>query len=96
MKEKLPPYVVNCLQAAGYDVPGVIVDKDIAQGPGNTIMQIEKFNEKRYPDNPEYYGYQPSTSNELPFEFPPGHRLRICKFVQEVRTQFCKKKDHWK
>ena len=52
LKGKLPPYVVNCLQAAGYAVPEVIVDMDITQGPGNTITQIEKFIEKRYTGKP--------------------------------------------
>lgn len=93
MKKKLPLYIVNCLQAAGYDVPEVIVDMDITQEPGNSIKQIEEFIEKRYPDNPEYYGYEPSAaSNRLPFEFPPGHRVRICKFVEDVRTRLRQKR----
>ena len=62
MKEKLPSYVVNCLQAAGFDVPEVIVDMDISQGPGNSITVIEEFIEKRYPRDPEYYGFQPSAT----------------------------------
>ncbi len=65
---------------------------DISQGPGNSITVIEEFIEKRYPRDPEYYGFQPSATYVLPFEFPPGHRLRICKFVQEVRTRVCRQK----
>ncbi len=88
MEEKLPTYVVNCLKAAGYDVPEVILDMDVSQGPGNTISQIEKFIEKRHPGNPEYFGGQ----SMLPFEFPPGHRARICKFVEEARSRFSRKR----
>ena len=90
MSEKLPPYVVNCLQAAGYDVPEVIAEMDISDGPNNSIKVIENFIEKRYPGNPDYFCFHSSSipsSKTLPFEFPPGHRVRIHNFVREVRKQ---------
>ncbi len=82
MKEKLPSYVVNCLQAAGFDVPEVIVDMDISQGPGNSITVIESKNAIQ-----NIMVFSPAQHYVLPFEFPPGHRLRICK---DVRTRVCR------
>ena len=80
MKQRLPQYVVNCFLAAGFDVPEVISAMDISANPGNSITQIESFIAKRYRGDPRY-SHNPS----LDFEFPPGHRMRICNFVREVK-----------
>ena len=37
MKEKLPPYVVRCFLAAGYDEADVISSMDTSENPGNSI-----------------------------------------------------------
>lgn len=88
LMEKLPRYVAKCLKVAGYDDAETIADMDISEGPSNTIQIIEEYIEKRYHDNVEYCGCQASST--LPFEFPPGHRVRIRKFVENVRKLVCK------
>ena len=81
MKKRLPEYIVNCFLAAGYDVQEVISAMDISSNPGNSITQIESFIGRRYKGDRRF-----SITPAMDFEFPPGHRLRICNFVREVRT----------
>lgn len=88
MNERLPKYVVNCFLAAGFDTEQVICSMDItSDGPKNSIKIIESYIAKRFQGNPDMCD---SFSSQLPFEFPPGHKLRICSFVQEVK-QICQK-----
>lgn len=99
MKQRLPAYVVNCLLAAGYDVIEVISNMDVSENPGNTIKEIENFIERNFPGDCRYVpsSLTPSTEHSqylvrdqystklnANFKFPPGHRQRICNFVQEV------------
>ena len=83
----------------------VISNMDVSENPGNTISKIENFIERNFPGDcryvlfslthsTEYSQHQAQHSTELTtnFEFPPGHRERICSFVKEVRaTSECKK-----
>ena len=88
MNERLPKYVVNCFLAAGFDTEEVICNMDItSDGPKNSINIIESYIAKRFPGNPEMCD---SFSSQLPFEFPPGHKLRMCSFVQEVKQMYQK------
>lgn len=80
MKQKLPEYVVKCLISAGYDEIEVLSTMDTSEKQGNLIEKIESFIEKKYADNSEHNPF-PSR----PFEFPPGHRVRICNFVRELK-----------
>ena len=80
MKERLPQYIANCLIASGYDEMEVLCGMNTSEGPKNTIEKVESFITKRFSGKPEY---NPTLS--LPFEFPPGHRARICNFIQELR-----------
>ena len=34
--------------------------------------------------------YSTESCTSLPFEFPPGHRIRICNFVQEIKQLYRK------
>jgi hypothetical protein len=90
-------YVVQCLLAAGYDAVDAIsaIDDD-------TISEIEKYIDKRkqhYPQcmRPDWSsrpdGSRPDDTcqSSLPFEFPPGHRIRINKFAQTIKSQFTPK-----
>ena len=79
MKKRLPDYIVKCLLAAGYDELDVICDMNTAETPQNCIGKVEKFVNTRYSNNKEY---NPTLCQ--PFEFPPGHRARICNFVNEL------------
>jgi len=87
MDKQLPSYVVNCLRAAGFDELEVIASMDITDGEENSINKIERYIEKRQKNNPEMLPpcCTPESMNSLPFEFPPGHRIRICKFVDEIK-----------
>ena len=99
MRQRLPVYVVSCFLAAGYDVPEVISNMDVSENPGNTINKIENFIERTFPGDCRYYPSSLTHSTEhshhndstkltaANFEFPPGHRERICSFVQEVRAE---------
>ena len=96
MKSKLPEYVVNCFLMAGYDEEMVIADMDISENESNSISKIENYIEKRCKQNPAItrpdtlLALNPSAKS-LPFEFPPGHRIRICNFVKEVK-EMCQRK----
>lgn len=76
MKEKLPLYVVKCFIAAGFDTLEVIAEMNISNEAGNSIMQIENFISDEYPDDPEHVRGK---------KFPPGHKIRIQKFVTGVK-----------
>lgn len=88
MKEALPEYVVNCFLAAGYDTTEVITTMDISESPGNSIELIEKYISERYPKDPRYCN-NPDSDLLLAkrFEFPPGHRIRICNFICALRKK---------
>jgi len=85
---------MNCLQEAGYDDLEVIASMDVAEGEKSScISKIEEFIERRYKSNADMLPPQyPSESvNLLPFEFPSGHRVRICNFVHEVKQLYITK-----
>ena len=84
MKRRLPAYIVKCLQAAGYDEKETISRMDISENRGNSISKIEQYIGRKFSSNPEYL--HDSSMQSSPFEFPPGHRDRICHFVHEVRA----------
>ena len=44
----------------------------------NSIEQMEKFISEKFPDTPEYARGK---------KFPPGHRIRIQNFVEEVEQK---------
>ena len=49
MEKQLPRYVVNCLQAAGYDDLEVIASMDVAEGEkSNCISTVEEHIERRH------------------------------------------------
>ena len=43
MKQKLPPYIVNCVVSAGFDEIEVLSSMDTSENPGNSIEKIEKY-----------------------------------------------------
>jgi len=82
---------MNCLQAAGYDDLEVIVSMDVAESEKSScISKIEEFIERRHKSNADMLPpqYPSETVNSLPFEFPPGHHVRICNFVYEVKQLY--------
>ena len=71
---KLPQYVVNCFITAGYDTIDVI--KDIND---NKLDDLEEFINNNFPKNQKYIHPDFNIC-----KIPPGHRMRIAKFVQEI------------
>lgn len=79
MKSKLPQYVVNSLVAAGFDTLEVISLMDVTSDDGNSIDKVEKYVTSEHPD------WLPNG------RFPPGHRLRVRLFVEEVKNSLTPK-----
>ena len=74
MKQRLPEYIVNCFMSSGYDEMEVISTMDISDKEHNSI------DNRKYANRAECNPFPSPT-----FEFPPGHRIRICNFVKEVK-----------
>ena len=87
MQDKLPPYVVKCFLAAGFDTPDVIASMDTSENPGNSLAIIESFIDKYYSGHKDFYPTSTVPIAQKPFIFPPGHRLRISNFVTEVKRR---------
>ena len=85
MRERLPPYIVECFLVSGFDDIDAIVEMNTDDGPKNTISVVESFIDKRKANLPQCMGLHQMPND--PFEFPPGHRLRIKKFVSEMKCQ---------
>ena len=85
LRKRLPKYIVNCFLAAGYDVPDVISSMDTSEQPGNSIQLIENFIDQHYSGHKDFQS-NPALVQK-PFVFPPGHWLRICNFVSEVKQK---------
>jgi len=80
MKTELPEYVANCLLVSGYDDLDVLCSMDVSESPQHSIIEVENYINKRYSDNSSY---NPMLNH--PFEFPPGHRVRIYNFIQKLK-----------
>ena len=66
--------------SSGYDEMEVISTMDISDKEHNSIDNIEEFIHRKYANRAECNPFLSPT-----FEFPPGHRIRICNFVKEVK-----------
>ena len=68
---------------SGFDDIETILQMDIGEGPNNSIDAIEKFiNKKRFPSC-----MGPHQLVDETFEFPPGHKLKIQKFIRDIQQQ---------
>ncbi len=85
MRDRLPSYVVECFVVSGFDDVESITEMNTNEGPKNSIKIIESYIEKRKTAIKKCLG--PNHLPNLPFEFPPGHRIRIQKFVQELKIR---------
>ncbi len=83
MKQKLPTYIVESLLVSGFDDVVSIAGMNLDDGPKNTIKEIEQYIEGRKVNYPQCMS--PSQPPNAPFEFPPGHKIRIEKFVRDVK-----------
>ena len=82
MKEKLPGYVLKCFLATGFDS-----EEAIAYIDTNSVKKMEAFIEKRFSNDPSMHS-QFSVDLDLPFEFPPGHKVRIFSFIKQVKENY--------
>ena len=82
MKEKLPGYVLKCFLATGFDSEEAIAYMDT-----NSVKTMEAFIEKRFSNDPSMHS-QFSVDLDLPFEFPPGHKVRIFSFIKQVKENY--------
>ena len=83
LKAKLPEYIVQSFMMSGFDDIETILQMDIGEGPNNSIDAIEKFiNKKRFPSC-----MGPHQLVDETFEFPPGHKLKIQKFIRDIQQQ---------
>ena len=81
----LPPYIVECFSVSGFDDIDAIAEMCTDDGPKNSVSVIESFIDKRKANHPKCMG--PHQSPNDPFEFLPGHRLRIQKFINDVKCR---------
>jgi hypothetical protein len=84
MREKLPQYICNCFEVCGYDRVEAITEMT-----AKSISEIESYIEKKKMNLPscmrDCHIDQASVSD--PFEFPPGHKILISKFIKSVRER---------
>ena len=83
-REKFPEYIVQCFVTSGFDDIDAIVEMDVDDGPGNSIKTIEGFINIHSFTNCMNPSLQRS---DHPFEFPPGHKIRIKKLIKELKKQ---------
>jgi len=87
----LPGYVKKCFLASGFDSEEAIASMEITgDGPENSIKIMEAYIEKHYSHDSSMHS-EFSVGYEGPFEFPPGHKVRIYNFVKEVKQNYNKK-----
>ncbi len=67
---------------SGFDDEDVISEMDTRDGLNNSITVIV---DKRKSDLPNCMS--PTNLSHLPFEFPPGHRIRIENFINQVKRK---------
>ena len=80
LKSKLPGYIVSCMLAAGFDTLDTLARMDVGNQPGNSI---EEYISSNFPGDARYM-HAPLLGSMC--KFPPGHRIRIERFVQEMRS----------
>ena len=83
IQQQLPGYITKCFCASGFDSEEVIASMDMtSDGPENAMKIMEVYIEKHYSHDPSVHS-EFSVGLEGPFEFPPGHKVRICNFVKK-------------
>ena len=83
MKERLPGYVQKCFLASGFDTEEAIAFMDV-----ESITTMETFVDKRFSHDPSMHSKFLLTSSGSSFEFPPGHRALILRFIKQVRENY--------
>ena len=89
MKSYLPSYITNCFLAAGFDSAEVIASMDLSTKPGNSLYVMENYINGQFPGDEKYTHIMRGSKQ---CKFPPGHKIRIEKFVEAIRRDI-KSKD---
>ena len=87
MKSYLPSYITNCFLAAGFDSAEVIASMDLSTKLGNSLYVMENYINGQFPGDEKY-----THMGSKQCKFPPGHKIRIEKFVEAIRRDI-KSKD---
>ena len=85
LEKKFPPYVVNCLKAAGFDSVDTICSMNVSERRENSIYVIENYIEQYYSTHQVFFANPNGCVQPRPFKFPPGHRMQIINFVKELK-----------
>ena len=85
MRERLPPYIVKCFSVSGFSDIDAIAEMCTDDGPKNSVSVIKSFIDKQKANHPKCMG--PHQLPNDPFEFPPGHRLRIQKLINDIKCR---------
>ena len=92
MKKILPEYIVQCFIMSGYDTHHAVLEMDTSENPGNSIEEIEQYIDKnKFPSCMSSLHHE---NQNRPFQFPPGHKVLIKMFVEDVKERFPKSRKH--
>ena len=78
MRKKLPQYICNCFEEAGYETADAICEMN-----DESVTDMEKYIDERK-DNLLHCMRRNKCTSE-PFRFPPGHRILIKKFISSFK-----------
>uniref|UniRef100_A0A1X7TPR2 Uncharacterized protein n=1 Tax=Amphimedon queenslandica TaxID=400682 RepID=A0A1X7TPR2_AMPQE len=80
MKRKLPRYICNCFEEAGYETADAICEMD-----DESITDLEKYIDERKDEL--LHCMRRNKCMSEPFKFPPGHHVIIKKFISSFKGQ---------
>ena len=86
-EKSLPPYIVNCFYEAGYDSLDAIIEMN-----DDSISEIEQYIDERKSDLPHCMRDATDEKSSRSFKFPPGHKIRIRKFIMKHKDLFSPQK----
>ncbi len=89
-KSRLPPHIIQCFVVSGFDEIESVLEMDASEGPTNCIDVIERYINDRKMHYPQCM--DPNQPREIPFEMSPGHRIRVKKFVVDMKQRYGSKK----
>ena len=88
MKQKLPTYIVQSFLVAGYDTLDAISGMDVTSVPNDSIKMIEDYISSECASDPRFaHGRRKASSSATVFQFLPGHRQEIVRFVNEIKSK---------
>ena len=80
IKEKLSGYIQKCFLASGLDTEESIAYMDV-----HSVKTMKPFVLKQFSHDPSKHSKFLPTSSGSSFEFPPGHKVLILRFIKQVK-----------